>query len=84
MRQSGSGEGKGRVSSGISSGEMACLSVLMIDHNVMRLHIAVHDALAVTEVERLEELVDVVPHVDVVEFGVEAAEIGIVDVLEDE
>ena len=63
---------------------MACLFVLMIDHNVMRLHIAVHNALAVAEVEGLEELEDVVPHVDVVEFGVEAPEVGIVDVLEDE
>ena len=72
------------VSFEISGGEMACLSVLMIDHNVMRLHIAVHNALAVAEVEGLEELEDVVPHVDVVEFGVEAPEVGIVDVLEDE
>ena len=63
---------------------MACLSVLMIDHNVMRLHIAVHNALAVTEIEGLEELVDVVPNVDIVEFGVEAPEVGIVDILEDE
>ncbi len=59
------------------------LSVLMVDHNVMRLHIAVHDALAVAEVQRLEELEDVVPHVDVVELGVQRAEVRVVDVLED-
>ena len=60
------------------------LSVLMIDHNVMRLHIAVHNALAVTEVESLEELEDVVADVEVVEPGVEGAELGVVDVFEDE
>lgn len=56
----------------------------MIDHNVMRLHISVHDALAVTEIQRLQELEDVVTHIEVVEFGIEAAEVGIVDVLENE
>jgi hypothetical protein len=56
----------------------------MIDHNVMRLHIAMHNALAVTEVERLEKFEDVVSHVQVVELGVEGAEIRVVDILEDE
>jgi hypothetical protein len=42
----------------------------MVDHNVVRLHIAVHNALAVTVVKRLEEFVDVVADIDVVEFGV--------------
>ena len=56
----------------------------MIDHNVMRLHIAVHDALAVTEIERLEKLKDVEADVEVGELWVEAAEVGVVDVLEDE
>jgi hypothetical protein len=58
--------------------------VLMIDHNVMRLHISVHDALAVTEVERLEEFVDVESDVQVVELGIECPEVGVVDILEDE
>lgn len=58
--------------------------VLMIDHNVMRLHISVHDALAVTEVERFEEFVDVEPHVQVVELGIERPEVGVVDIFEDE
>ena len=55
----------------------------MIDHNVMRFHIAVHDALAVTEIERLEQLVDVVPDIDIHEFRVEAPEISVVDIFED-
>jgi hypothetical protein len=54
----------------------------MIDHNVMRLHISVHDALAVTVVERLQQLGDVVPDVQVVELGVEASEVGVVDIFE--
>lgn len=60
----------------------AYLPVLMIDHNVMRLHISVHDALAVTVVERLQQLGDVVPYVQVVELGVEASEVGVVDIFE--
>lgn len=67
-----------------SSAVEAHLSVLMVDHNVMRLHIAVHDPLAVAVVQSLEELKDVVPDVEVVELGVEAAEVGIVDILEDQ
>jgi len=50
----------------------------------MRLHVAVHDAFAVAVVEGLEQLKDVVAHIDVVELGVQAAEVGVVDVLEDE
>ena len=50
----------------------------------MRFHVSVHDALAVTVVEGLEELVDVVAHIDVVELWVEAPEVGVVDVLEDQ
>lgn len=60
------------------------LPVLMIDHNVMRLNISMHNTLAVAEVQSLEELKDVEPDIDVIELGVEASEIGIVDVLENE
>lgn len=56
----------------------------MIDHNVMRLYVSVHDSLAVAKVESLEQLKDVVTDIDVVELGVEASEIGVVDMLEDE
>lgn len=43
-----------------------------------------HDSLAVAEVESLEQLKDVVTNIDVVELGVQASEIGVVDMLEDE
>lgn len=54
----------------------------MIDHNVVRFHIAVHDALAVTEIQSLQEFENVVSNIKVVKFGVEAAEVGVVDVFE--
>lgn len=52
----------------------------MIDHNVVRFHVAVHNALAVTKVQSLQKLEYVVADVEIVEFGVEAAEVGVVDV----
>jgi len=62
----------------------ACLLVLMVDHNVVRLDVAMHDALAVAVVESLEQLEDVVADIDVVELGIEGAEVGVIDVFEDE
>ena len=50
----------------------------------MRLDVSVHNALAVAEVQRLEQLEDVEPDIEIVEFGVEAPEVGIVDVFEDQ
>lgn len=62
----------------------AHLSTLMVDHNVMRLHIAVHNSLAVAVVEGLEQFKDVVTDIEVVELWVETPEVCVVDVLEDE
>jgi hypothetical protein len=56
----------------------------MIDHNVMRLDITVHDSLAVAEIEGLQELEDVESNINIVELGVQASEIGVVDMLKDE
>ena len=55
----------------------------MIDHNVMRFHISVHNALAVAEIQGLQKLKDVIPDIEICEFGVEVPEIRIVHVLED-
>lgn len=60
------------------------LSVLMIDHNVMRFDVSVHDAFAMAKVQGLEELKDIEADIQVVELGIEAPEVCVVDILEDE
>ena len=50
----------------------------------MRLDIPMHDALAVAIIQCLQQLVDVIPHIHVLEFGVQGAKVGIIDVFEDE
>lgn len=60
------------------------LSLLMINHDVVWLHISVHYALAVTEIQRFQQLKNVISDIVVLEFGVQAAEVGIVDILEDQ
>lgn len=56
----------------------------MINHDVMGLHISVHDTLAVTEVQRLEKLINVEADIIVREPRVQGTEIGVVDCLEDQ
>ena len=56
----------------------------MVDHNVVRFNVSVHDTLAMAKVQPLEQLVDVVPYVNVVKLGVQAPKICIVDMLEDQ
>lgn len=56
----------------------------MVDHNVMRFYVAVHNAFAVAEIEGLEQLVDVESNIEVVELGIQASEVGVVDVFKDE
>lgn len=46
------------------------LAVLVVNHDVVRLDISVHDALAVAEVQGLEQLEDVEANVEIVELGV--------------
>lgn len=58
------------------------LSPLMVDHNVVRLHISMHDTLAVTEVECLQKFIDVVTNIVVHETRIERTEVGIVHVFE--
>lgn len=56
----------------------------MVNHDVVRLHVAVHDALAVAEVQRLQQLVDVEANIVIGEPRIECAEIGIIHGFEDQ
>ena len=56
----------------------------MINHDVVRLHIPVHDPLAMAEVQSLKQLEDVVPDVEILELGIQAAEICVVDIFENQ
>lgn len=70
----------------------------MVNHDIVRLNISVHDAFAVAEVEglassasrrtqslvtHLQQLENVVAHVVILKLGVKASKVGIVDVFED-
>jgi hypothetical protein len=71
----------------------------MINHNIVRLDISVHNSLAMAEVQRLgtvssnsphkhsnpylQQLQNVISNIEVDELGVERSEIRVVDVLED-
>lgn len=56
----------------------------MINHDVVGLHIPMHNALAVTEVQRLEQLENVEANIVIGKAGVQCAEVGVVDSLEDQ
>ena len=72
----------------------------MINHNIVRLNVSVHDPFAMAEVQclsfgehtssrysaqnYLEQFVYVVSNIVVNEFGVEASEVGIIDVFRDQ
>lgn len=57
------------------------LSFLVINHDVMWLDIAVHDALAVAEIKCLEQLVHVVADVIILEPRIQRPEVGIINAL---
>lgn len=84
--ENGAAEGRVRVlrSARKFRGQYPYFSVLMIDHNVMRLYISMHDSLAMAEVQGFEELQDVKPDIQVIELGVQAPEVGVVDKLKNE
>lgn len=64
--------------------KLAYLSFGMIDHNVVRLDISMHDTFTMTEIQSFEQLVDVKSHIIIDEAGVEGAKVCIVDILKDQ
>lgn len=60
------------------------LSPLMIDHDVMWLHVPMHDSFAMAEVQSFEQLVNVVADIIINESRVQSPEVGIVDIFENE
>ena len=52
----------------------------MVNHDVVRLHIAVHDSLRVAVIERLQNLEHVEADIEVVETLVEFAEISVTSI----
>lgn len=64
--------------------DQAQLSFLVIDHDVVRLDIAMHHAVGMAVIQRLQQLVNVVSNVQVGQRGVQHLEIDVVDVLEDQ
>lgn len=53
------------------------LALFVVNHDIVRLDVPVHDALGMAKVERFEQLKDIVSDVVVGEFGVERFEFGI-------
>lgn len=60
------------------------LALLVVNHDIVGLDVAVHDAARVAKVEGLEELKDVVPHVKVGQARVQDLKVRVFDVLEHE
>lgn len=64
--------------------ERRYLALLVIYHDVVGLHISVHNAFAMAEVQGFQELKDVVPNIIIDESRVQGSEVGVVDVFEDQ
>ena len=53
------------------------LAVGVVDHDVMRFDVSMHDALRVAKIKRLQNLENVVPDVEVIECRVQLSEVSI-------
>jgi hypothetical protein len=56
----------------------------MVNHNVVGLDVSMHNTLAVAEVQRLQQLKNVVANIVIRKAGVQSPEIGVVDSLENQ
>lgn len=62
----------------------AYLALLMVNHHIVGLDITVHDALAVTEIQGLQELENVEADIVVGEARVQGAEVRVIDGFKDQ
>lgn len=60
------------------------LSFRMVNHDIVGLDITMHDTFTVTEIQGLEQLIDIESHIVIDEAGVKHPEVGIVDILKDQ
>lgn len=56
----------------------------MINHHVVRLHVAMHDAVRMCKVQRLQQLVDIIADIVVAQRRIEDLEVGVLYIFEDE
>mmetsp|Transcript_10761 Transcript_10761/g.16051 ORF Transcript_10761/g.16051 Transcript_10761/m.16051 type:complete len:226 (+) Transcript_10761:492-1169(+) len=56
----------------------------MIDHHIVRLNISVHDAVAVTVVQRFQQLKHIKSNVEISQSRIQNLEVGVVDVFENQ
>jgi len=73
-------EGSRDVEFGETPVDEAQRTALVIDHDVVRLDITVHDTAGVAVVKGTKKLVDVVAHIVVGECGIERLEVDVIDV----
>lgn len=60
------------------------LSLLMIYHDIVGLHVPMHDAIGMTEIQSLEQLEYVISNIVIRQRWIQNLEIGVVDVFKDQ
>lgn len=60
------------------------LPLLVVDHDIMRLHISVHDTIRVTKVQGFQQFEHIIANIVISQSRVESFEVRIVDVFENE
>lgn len=60
------------------------LLLLMVDHNIVRFHVSVHNALAMTEIQRLQKLINVKTDIIIGKPRVQGAEVCVVHVFKNQ
>jgi hypothetical protein len=56
----------------------------MVDHDIVGLHVAMHDTLTVAKVQSLQKFVHVETNIIVGEAGIQRPEVGVVHILKDQ